>query len=221
MNRGNPSLVPRLWRFDPERSTAELVMLGGAAPLRARFHTVSGGATVQVAVPHPMEIEVRIDTRDFIADDCRRMAVLASSEFLDTGQHAELSLRSRRVETESNGELRILGDLRFRGFRRLVMLACEGQRIPVESSSGEGLQIRVRGAFEAGDFGLLPASATRSLGFGATCLLELRVDAVATPLDPGPQAARRYTLRRCHGVAPRGSRKHATDSRHRQPGIHG
>jgi hypothetical protein len=31
MNRGNPLLVPRLWRFDPERSTAEVVMLGLSA----------------------------------------------------------------------------------------------------------------------------------------------------------------------------------------------
>ena len=80
---------------------------------------------------------------------------LRSADFLDAAKYPTITFKSKRVEKNGQGRLKVIGDLTIRGVTKEVTLDVEGPTPPVKDPQGN---IRVGGQATARinrkDFGL-------------------------------------------------------------------
>ncbi len=92
---------------------------------RGQFQGVTGTLTLDREDITRSHVEVSIDVATINTHNTDRDNHLRSADFFDVANHPKMTFVSREVKVQSDGELRITGDLTIRGTTRSVTLTAE------------------------------------------------------------------------------------------------
>jgi polyisoprenoid-binding protein YceI len=104
---------------------------------RGQFHGVTGTLKLNRADLPKSSIDASIDVASVDTNVAQRDDHLRSADFFDAANHPKMTFVSRNVGVETDGRLRITGDLTIRGTTRSVVLDCDP--ISLESKDPFGM----------------------------------------------------------------------------------
>jgi polyisoprenoid-binding protein YceI len=115
------------YKIDPAHSSAHFIVRHMMITnVRGSFSNVQGTVTYDSANPNLSTVEAVIDTGTINTQEPARDTHLKSADFLDVEKFPTITFKSRGVEFEGEGELRLLGELTIHGVNKLVTLKVEG-----------------------------------------------------------------------------------------------
>lgn len=94
--------------------------------VRGEFTKLSGSALINPADPAKSTVEVTIEAASLNTREPQRDEHLRSADFFDVANYSTLSFRSRRIESQGAGNLKLTGDLTIRGVTKEVTFEVEG-----------------------------------------------------------------------------------------------
>jgi polyisoprenoid-binding protein YceI len=162
-----PQAATRVWEIDPAHSSAQFsvrhLMISN---VKGEFTKVSGRVSLDEDAIERASVEAVVDVATISTREPDRDAHLKSPDFFDVANFPVMTFKSRRVEKNSGGILKLTGDLTLRGTTRPVTFRVEGPSAPVKDPWGK---VR-RGASATAkinrkDFGLTWNAALETGGF--------------------------------------------------------
>ena len=115
---------PTTWQLDPTHSEVGFAVKHlMISTVRGRFTDLSGTIRWDETDPLSAEVSVDIGVSSIGTGVPDRDAHLRSADFFDADRFPTITFRSRRVEPDAVGDLRVIGDLAIRGVTREVALA--------------------------------------------------------------------------------------------------
>ena len=141
-----------------------------------RFGEFDATIDIDEAEPARSSLEARVQVASIDTREVPRDAHLRSADFFDADNHPEMVFRSTRVESGSNGKLRLVGDLTIRGTTREIVLdgEYEGPLADIQGQRRFGFELQGRVDREA--FGLLWNMPIEAGGFLVGKDVELSID---------------------------------------------
>ena len=145
------------WELDPVHTGVHFkVRHLMVSSVRGDFEKVSGKIVYDEADISRSSADVTIDAASINTRVAKRDQDLRGADFLDVAHHPTITFRSKRVEKNPDGTLRMTGDLTIRGITREVALTIEGPTPSIKDPWGN---IRVGGQastkINRKDFGLV------------------------------------------------------------------
>ena len=144
--------------------------------VKGRFGEIDATIDIDEAEPARSSLEARVQVASIDTREVPRDAHLRSADFFDADNHPEMVFRSTRVESGSNGKLRLVGDLTIRGTTREIVLdgEYEGPLADIQGQRRFGFELQGRVDREA--FGLLWNMPIEAGGFLVGKDVELSID---------------------------------------------
>jgi polyisoprenoid-binding protein YceI len=131
------SVQAQTWQIDPYHSAAQFAIRhGGISTVRGAFGKVGGTVQYDPAAPAKTVIEATIDVNSVDTRVEPRDQDLRSPSFFDVAKFPTITFKSKRVESEGAGKLKITGDLTIHGVTKEVVLQVEGPNGPTTDSKG-------------------------------------------------------------------------------------
>ena len=125
------------WQIDPYHSAAQFAIRhGGISIVRGAFGKVGGTVQYDPAAPAKTVIEATIDANSVDTRVEPRDQDLRSPGFFDVAKFPTITFKSKRVESEGAGKLKITGDLTIHGVTKEVVLQVEGPNGPTTDPKG-------------------------------------------------------------------------------------
>lgn len=121
--------------------------------VHGRFAKWSGAVALDEQDLTRSSVAVKIDAASIDTQVADRDAHLKSADFLDVGNHPELSFASRRIEKQGDG-YRIVGDLTLRGVTREVALDAEFAGLAKDPWGNQRAGFSAKAALDRRDWGL-------------------------------------------------------------------
>jgi polyisoprenoid-binding protein YceI len=171
---------PGDWALDPVHTAVEFsarhLMV---SKVRGKFTGVSG--TIHISDdPLGSWVEVKIDPASVESGDEKRDGHLRSPDFFDVERYPEIMFRSTRVEGDSPGGFRLVGDLTVHGVTRPVVLDVEYNGWTTDPWGGRRAGFSASTEVDREDFGLTWNAAIEGGGVlvGKKARLEVEIEAV-------------------------------------------
>ena len=144
--------------------------------VKGRFGEFDATIDIDEAEPARSTLDARVQVASIDTREVPRDAHLRSADFFDADNHPEMVFRSTRVESGSNGKLRLVGDLTIRGTTREIVLdgEYEGPLADIQGQRRFGFELQGRVDREA--FGLLWNMPIEAGGFLVGKDVELSID---------------------------------------------
>lgn len=95
------------------------------AKVHGAFEKMSGQLEYDPANPTQSKVEVTIDARSINTREAQRDSHLKSADFFDVEKYPDLKFKSTQI-INSNGALKLVGDLTIRGVTQQVTFEVEG-----------------------------------------------------------------------------------------------
>ncbi len=115
------------YKIDPAHSSAQFVVRHMMiSNVRGGFSNVQGTIAWDAANPGQTSIEAVIDATTIHTREDDRDAHLKSADFLDVEKYPTITFKSTAVESSSEDQLKVTGDLTIHGVTRPVVLKVEG-----------------------------------------------------------------------------------------------
>jgi polyisoprenoid-binding protein YceI len=125
------------WNIDPNHTAAQFsVRHMGISTVRGAFTKVSGVVLFDAAAPEKTAIDASIDANSIDTRVEMRDNDLRSPNFFEVAKYPVLIFKSKRVEVEGTGKLKVTGDLTIHGVTKEVILDVEGPSAPVKDPRG-------------------------------------------------------------------------------------
>jgi polyisoprenoid-binding protein YceI len=125
------------WRIDPLHSSAQFsVRHMMISTVRGQFGGVKGTVVYDPKNPAASSVEATIDCTTVNTGEAKRDADLKTAEFFDVKRYPVLKFKSKSVEVEGPGKLKITGDLTINAITRQVILDVEGPTSPIRDTQG-------------------------------------------------------------------------------------
>jgi polyisoprenoid-binding protein YceI len=125
------------WNIDPNHTAAQFsVRHMGISTVRGAFTKVSGVVQFDAAAPEKTAIDASIDANSIDTRVEMRDNDLRSPNFFEVAKYPVLIFKSKRVEVEGTGKLKVTGDLTIHGVTKEVILDVEGPSAPVKDPRG-------------------------------------------------------------------------------------
>lgn len=125
------------WQVDPAHSAAQFAVRHfGISTVRGVFNKTTGTVQYDPADPAKTVIDVTIDAASVDTRVQARDNDLRSAHFLDVEKYPTLTFKSKRVEAESKGKLKVTGDLTIHGVTKEVALQVDGPNGPIKDPRG-------------------------------------------------------------------------------------
>jgi polyisoprenoid-binding protein YceI len=125
------------YQIDPRHSSAEFgVTHLMISTVRGEFHGVSGTVVVDDENPANSSVNVTIDATTVDTREPDRDKHLKSDAFFDVAKYPTMTFKSTSVEKNSDGSLKITGDLTIRGTTRTVILNSSFPKGPIKDPWG-------------------------------------------------------------------------------------
>lgn len=125
------------WKIDPAHSASQFsVRHFGISTVRGGFTKTSGTVQYDPADLAKTVIDVNIDAASVDTRVQARDNDLRSANFLDVEKYPAITFKSKRVEPEGKGKLKVTGDLTIHGVTREVALQVEGPNGPMKDPRG-------------------------------------------------------------------------------------
>ena len=115
------------YKIDPAHSSAQFTVRHMMITnVRGAFSNLQGAVVWDAAQPNHSTVEVDIDATTIQTQDAGRDAHLKSADFLDVEKFPAMIFKSTGVQSVSDGELKITGNLTIHGVTNQVVLTAEG-----------------------------------------------------------------------------------------------
>ena len=124
------------------------------AKVRGQFGRWSGTVLVPDGDLNRASVDVTIDTSSIDTGVADRDAHLKSADFFDAATYPEITFRTDRVEPESNGRLRLVGQLTLKGVTRQVAFDVESHGKAADPWGNRRAAFTAKTAIDRRDFGL-------------------------------------------------------------------
>ena len=147
--------------------------------VRGKFTGVSGNIHISDD-PLGSWVEVKIDPASVESGDAKRDEHLRSPDFFDVERYPEITFRSTRVEGDSPGGFRLVGDLTVHGVTKPVALDVEYHGWTTDPWGGRRAGFSASTEIDREDFGLTWNAALEGGGVlvGKKAHLEFEIEAV-------------------------------------------
>ena len=145
------------WHIDPLHSSAQFsVKHMMISTVRGQFGGVKGNIVYDPKNPAASTVEATIDCTTVNTGEPKRDADLRSAEFFDVKKYPVMTFKSKSVEVEGAGKLRMTGDLTINAITRQVILDLEGPTAPIKDTQGrEKIGISGETKISRKEFGIL------------------------------------------------------------------
>jgi polyisoprenoid-binding protein YceI len=125
------------YQIDPRHSNAEFgVTHLMISTVRGEFHGVTGTIVVDDENLANSSVNVTIDATTVDTREPDRDKHLKSDAFFDVAKYPTMAFKSTSVEKNSDGTLKITGDLTIRGVTRTVVLNSSAPKAPIKDPWG-------------------------------------------------------------------------------------
>ena len=125
------------WQIDPPHSAAHFAVRHfGISTVRGVFTKTAGTVQYDPADPAKTLIDVTIDAASVDTRVQARDNDLRSAHFLDVAKYPTITFKSKRVESEGKGKLKVTGDLTIHGVTKEAVLQVEGPNGPIKDPHG-------------------------------------------------------------------------------------
>jgi polyisoprenoid-binding protein YceI len=144
---------------------------------RGQFQGVTGSLTLDGEDVTRSHVEISIDVATINTHNTDRDNHLRSADFFDVANHPKMTFASRKVEVQSDGELKLTGDLTIRGTTRSVTLTAEA--LSAESKDPFGnikIGTSVTGKLSRKEFGLVWNAVLETGGVALADDVKLQLD---------------------------------------------
>lgn len=130
--------VSGVWEIDPAHSSAQFsvrhLMISN---LKGEFSKITGRVNFNRADIERSSVEASVDVSTIHTREPDRDAHLKSPDFLDAANFPRMSFKSKRVVKNSDGSLKLVGDLTLRGVTRETAFRLEGPTPPIKDPWGK------------------------------------------------------------------------------------
>ncbi len=128
---------PTTYQIDPRHSSADFgVTHLMISTVRGEFHGVSGTVVVDEENLANSSVNVTIDATTVDTREPDRDKHLKSEAFFDVAKYPTMTFKSTSVEKNSDGSLKITGELTIRGTTRTVVLNSTTPKAPIKDPWG-------------------------------------------------------------------------------------
>lgn len=125
------------WNIDPAHSAAEFkVRHMMISNVRGNFSGITGSLKLAEADVTKSAVEASIDATSLNTRDSQRDGHLKSADFLDVEKFPKLSFKSTRINRDSDGDLKVEGELTIHGVTRNVVFTVESFSEPAKDPWG-------------------------------------------------------------------------------------
>jgi polyisoprenoid-binding protein YceI len=125
------------WQLDPMHSAAQFAVRHmGISTVRGTFTKASGAVQYDPADPAKSSIDATIDAASVDSRVEMRDNDLRSARFFDVAKYPTITFKSKRVEPEGKGRLKVTGDLTIHGVTKEVVLDVDGPSEPIKDPRG-------------------------------------------------------------------------------------
>jgi polyisoprenoid-binding protein YceI len=125
------------WQIDPAHSATQFsVRHMGISTVRGTFTKTSGVLKYDPADVSKSSLDATIETKSVDTRVEMRDNDLRSSNFFDVEKYPTITFKSKRVEANGDGKLKVTGDLTIHGTTKEVVLDVDGPSSPVKDPKG-------------------------------------------------------------------------------------
>jgi len=125
------------WQIDPQHSAAQFSVRHLAiSTVRGGFSNVNGTVNLDDKDVSKSSVDVTIDVSTVDTREPNRDKDLKSDKFFDLAQYPTMTFKSKKVEQNGTGKLKITGDLTIRGVTKEVVLDVDGPTAAVKDPWG-------------------------------------------------------------------------------------
>jgi len=125
------------WQIDPAHSASQFsVRHLGISTVRGTFTKMSGTLKYDSEDVSKSSLDATIETKSIDTRVDMRDNDLRSPNFLDVEKYPTITFKSKRVEKNGEGKLKVTGDLTIRGTTKEVILEVDGPTEPVKDPKG-------------------------------------------------------------------------------------
>jgi polyisoprenoid-binding protein YceI len=125
------------WQIDPAHSATQFsVRHMGISTVRGTFTKTSGVLKYDPADVSKSSLEATIDAKSVDTRVDMRDNDLRSANFFDVEKYPTITFKSKRIEPNGDGKLKITGDLTIHGTTKEVVLNVDGPSSPVKDPKG-------------------------------------------------------------------------------------
>lgn len=170
------------YKIDPAHSGAEFVVRHMMiSNVRGGFTKVEGTIEYDPANVAATKIDAQIDASSIDTREPQRDGHLKSADFLDAEKFPAISFKSKKVEANGDGELKVTGDLTIHGATKEVVLDVDGPTPEAKDPFGNvrvGASAKTK--IKRSEFGLTWNAALETGGFlvGDDLKIELDISAI-------------------------------------------
>jgi polyisoprenoid-binding protein YceI len=153
----NASAQAVSWKIDPLHSSAQFsVRHMMISTVRGQFGGVKGNILYDPKNPAAATVEATIDCSTVNTGEAKRDADLKSAEFFDVKKYPVMTFKSKHVEVEAAGKLKLTGDLTINAVTKQVVLELEGPTPPIKDTQGrEKIGVSGETKISRKEFGIL------------------------------------------------------------------
>jgi polyisoprenoid-binding protein YceI len=125
------------WQIDPQHSAAQFSVRHLAiSTVRGGFSNVNGTVNFDDKDVSKSSVDVTIDVSTVDTREPNRDKDLKSDKFFDLAHFPAMTFKSKKVEQDGTGKLKITGDLTIRGVTKEVVLEVDGPTAAVKDPWG-------------------------------------------------------------------------------------
>jgi polyisoprenoid-binding protein YceI len=131
------SAATSTWQIDPQHTAAQFSVRHLAiSTVRGGFSKVTGTVVFDDKDASKSTVDVTIDVSTVDTREPNRDKDLKSDKFFDVDHYPTMTFRSKKVEQNGVGKLKVFGDLTIRGVTKEVVLDVDGPTAPVKDPWG-------------------------------------------------------------------------------------
>jgi len=131
------SAQTQTWQLDPAHSSAQFaVRHNGISTVRGAFAKLSGTVQYDPGDPTKTVLEATIDASTVDTRVDPRDKDLRGTNFFDVEKFPAITFKSKRVEVQGPGKLKVTGDLTIHGVTKEVVLMVDGPNGPNKDARG-------------------------------------------------------------------------------------
>jgi polyisoprenoid-binding protein YceI len=131
------SAATTAWKIDPQHTAAQFAVKHlMISTVRGEFKSVTGTVVWDDQDVTKSTVDVTIDARTVNTGEDARDKDLKSEKFFEVEKFPTITFKSKKVEADGSGKLKVTGDLTIHGVTKEVVLNVEGPTAPVKDPWG-------------------------------------------------------------------------------------
>ena len=173
------------WTIDPAHSNVEFAVKQlMISTVKGRFGDVKCTVRLDEGTPANTQVEIEISTGSVDTRSEQRDAHLRSADFFEVDRFPTMKFKSKRVQGDTTGEFKLIGDLTIRDVTREIALDAEFTGRGRDPWGGERLGFEAKGKINRKEYGLTWNLALEAGGWvvGEDIKLDIEVELVKQDL---------------------------------------